>query len=76
MLPIIDPDMKPERSELAKQDRGFVLNVNLGGLPDMVQIVNFIQWALPKNGYKVESLHFEDNLLEVHCVQAADPEDA
>ena len=71
MFPIEDPDMKPERSELMGiEPKGFFFNVRLGGLADMVQVVNFIQWALPKNGFAAKSVHFEDDHLQVHCVQA------
>ena len=70
MFPIDNPDMKPERSELKLEAGGFFLNVRLGGLADMVQVVNYVQWSLPKNGFTAKSVHFEDNLLEVHCVKA------
>ena len=70
MYPIETPNMKPERSEAILDTQGFFLDVRLGGLADMVQVVNFIQWALPKNGFTAKSVHFEDDLLEVHCVKA------
>ena len=76
MFPLIDNDMKPERSELVLPTEGFFLNVRLGGLADMVQIVNYVQWSLPKNGFTAKSVHFEDNLLEVHCVKADTQNDA
>ena len=70
-------NMKPERSEaLELGTKGFFFNVRLGGLADMVQVVNFVQWSLPKNGFTAKSVHFEDDLLEVHCVEAEDQADA
>ena len=50
--------------------------MRLGGLADMVQVVNFIQWSLPANGFTAKSVHFEDDLLEVHCVKAEPRGDA
>ena len=69
MFPIEKRKMKPERSEV--KELGFFFNVRLGGLADMVQVVQYIQWSLPHTGFAVKSVHFEDNELEVHCVGTA-----
>ncbi len=69
-------NMKPERSEDFLPTLGFFLNVRLGGLADMVEVVNYIQWSLPANGYTAKSVHFEDDVLEVHCVKAEEKGEA
>ncbi len=76
MKPINPLNMKPERSEDVLPPLGFFLNARLGGLADMVQVVNYIQWSLPEKGYTAKSVHFEDDVLEVHCVKVEEQGEA
>ena len=72
MFPIFDPNkMKPERSEL-KEVPFFVLSVAVASMADAIQILSFAQWSMPANGWQVESVHIEDDHLELHCVKTAE----